>query len=706
MKVIDNVKIEDLKVDEKEKNYEISNFITECSLTEDQIDRLRTEFFNEFEAIGDERNEAQVVEKWKSLQNQYDGVLAESEDRQFNLHRHITKVKCDYVTRAIMQALSDTDTKFSITPRPEFAKVAGYDVCQKQEDWLDYSLDNRIEWLPVKSLVVHSAVLKGTGIQKNIYDIRTIRNKREEKYEGKPEVIIDQASGQPVGMRNQGLEAFIRAHKEEIEENPKDYEGYIKDLTEGKKIRLMVEYDEIVYDDPYPQYVALENFFVRLSAKGYNGLCQARGVFERRSFTYWELKEEEKKGVLKNIDELKYEHKLVNKKPTRGELRQKYEKETFNILEAEFQFDIKGDEKRNDKLLVWFDEKDKIFLGAVYFPWIGLQSQYNPHYIKIKNDGFYQPGIAEDLTDNNIAQDALLSFYLEAQWIANLITPIVKEDSGIYDQMMAKQFRHGMPLVLKKTEDASQVRFFNELLRPVDTNGLVTSLQLLSKDADDTSRVSDLTTGRASEIDPSAPASKTIALLEQSGIGVKDYIQTIAPSWNRDGWMFLQLYGQMSEEERRFQGKTSREEAVTGSDPFGMITREDMVAKTNIQTLVTAFDFDKMNEKRIDLAMFQLLSNEMLVRGDPKRWYEVVRQIVKGWSPKWRSLVDRVLPTPEQVTKEMALATLQGVKQYMDLKVAESQQMGTPMNISADQLVPMVKQLVGAISLPPQKESK
>jgi hypothetical protein len=67
------------------------------------------------------------------------------------------------------------------------------------------------------------------------------------------------------------------------------------------------------------------------------------------------------------------------------------------------------------------------------------------------------------LTDINIAQDAILSFFLEGQYIANLITPIVKEDSGIYDQMMAKEFRHGMPLVLKKTEDPAQIRFFNEM---------------------------------------------------------------------------------------------------------------------------------------------------------------------------------------------------------------------------------------------------
>jgi hypothetical protein len=195
-------------------------------------------------------------------------------------------------------------------------------------------------------------------------------------------------------------------------------------------------------------------------------------------------------------------------------------------------------------------------------------------------------------------------------------------------------------------------------------------------------------------------------LLEQSGVGVKEYIQVLAPSWNRDGWMFLQLYGQMSDAERRYQGRTTREEAVTGSDPFGMITREDMIAKTNIQTQVTAFDFDKLNEKKTDVALMQVLGNDVLVRSNPMAWYQIVKQVVKGWSPKWRSQVDKILPSPEKLNEQMAMMTLQAVKQYLDLKVAESSQLGTQMQVSAEQLMPLVKGLVGSISMPQQEEGK
>jgi hypothetical protein len=131
-----------------------------------------------------------------------------------------------------------------------------------------------------------------------------------------------------------------------------------------------------------------------------------------------------------------------------------------------------------------------------------------------------------------------------------------------------------------------------------------------------------------------------------------------------------------------------------------------MIAKTNIQTQVTAFDFDKLNEKKTDLALMQVLGNDVLVRSNPMAWYQIVKQVVKGWSPKWRSQVDKILPSPEKLNEQMAIMTLQAVKQYLDLKVAESSQLGTQMQVSAEQLMPLVKGLVGSISMPQQEEGK
>jgi len=705
MKVLETVDIEKQKNDNEEKEYRISSFITKVNLSENQIKVLRDEFFGEYDAICKEREEAKLEEKWDSLDAQYKGEIEEDEDRQYNLHKHTTKIKVDAISRSILQAINETDPLFSISPRSEYGKTIGYDVCQKQEDFLDHAIDERIPLKAVKDLVTHSATLKGTGIQKNIYDIRVVRRKKQEIYKGDPKPIYDD-SGVLVGTENKGLDAFMLAHGEDIQENPDKYVGYIKDLQEGKKITLMVEYDSYEYDEPLPKFYNLKDFFVRLKTKGYEGLADSKGVFCRDEFSFWELKREEKRGVLENIDGLKKEYGLDgnNEWTEKGDLDE-YNLKDFKILEAEFYFKVsEGGEE--EKLLVWFEEENKVFLGAVYFPWIGLDTQYNPHYVKIKEEGFYQPGVGEDLTDSNIAENVLLNFYLEAIHTANTVTPILEEGSRTEEQFQNKEWAHGVPLVVDKGR-AGQIRFVNEFMRPVDSMGMISGMQMISRDQDDVSGVSQLTTGRESNLDPTAPASKTIALLNQSGVNVKHYIEKISPSWNRDATMFLQLYAQMNEDGRSYRKGKSRSKAITGEqDLFGSITREEMLAKTNIQSRAMSFDFDKLNQKKEDLALYQILGNEVLVRSDPEQWGFVVRTLVKSWSPKWKNVIDKILPTTQEIQQKKSMLAIQAIDQYMRLIQDQAQTTGQQPQVDFNALQQLINQAVASMSIPQKEGAK
>jgi len=74
-----------------------------------------------------------------------------------------------------------------------------------------------------------------------------------------------------------------------------------------------------------------------------------------------------------------------------------------------------------------------------YFPWEGIECIYNPHHVIEEEDGFYQPGIAEDLTDLNIAEDAFLNFGLEGVWLSNMVTPIAPKNSDIDNQFLGRR---------------------------------------------------------------------------------------------------------------------------------------------------------------------------------------------------------------------------------------------------------------------------
>lgn len=709
MKTINNVEIESQKVEKHDpEQYDMSLFFDKVKLSEEQVDRLREEFFDEFDIIKKERGDANLEKTWKELDNQYEGNMVEDTDRQFNLHKHVTKVKVDSVVRSIMQALFETDPKFSISPLPEFGRSFGWEVCEAQSEYLDYAIDTRIDLRTAKELVTHSATLKGTGIQKNTYDIQQVKRTRVERHKGNPEGAgIDPRTGQPM-VKNDGLEGFVRAHQEEIEENPKKYVGLIKKLSEGKEIQLLVEYDETTYDDPLPKFVDLVDFYTRLNTEGYKGLCESKANYERLHYTWWELKKEGKKNVLENIDELMYEHdeqtvtadgKKKHKKNKSSNKKEDYSSKEWNILEAEIFFS-ETEDGEEERYIAWFEEEDKVFLGMIHYPWIGIGSQFNPHYIKKKKPGFYQDGVGIDLKDNNIAEDAILNFFLEGLWSANTITPITREGSRIEEQFLNKQWGHGDPISFDENDNVQNIRFVNEFMKPMDTRGMMMAMEMLSRQDDDVSGVSGLVTGGESQLDPTAPASKTIALMEQSGMNVKPYIERIVVAWNRDAEMFLQLYGQQSEEGRQYMDRGTRSSKVTGKEPFKMIGREDLIARTNIQSKATAFDFDKMNEKRLLLSLQQVLANEMIWASKPELRWKFLRMLVKAWSPKLKNQVDQILPPLEQLKQEEQQASLQAVDQYVKLKTQEAQVTGQSPEFDIGQLMGVIQQAKAQLAMP------
>src|SRR3990167_5478114 len=127
----DDYKLTETKPEPPKKDsedYDIPKYMEQIELKKDQEERLLMEVKKEFEAIKKEREEKGLEEKWRALDNQYEGVMEEDELRQFNLSRKITKIKCDSVELKIMMAAWKTEQKFSVTARPEFERQGGQGV--------------------------------------------------------------------------------------------------------------------------------------------------------------------------------------------------------------------------------------------------------------------------------------------------------------------------------------------------------------------------------------------------------------------------------------------------------------------------------------------------------------------------------------------------------------------------------------------------
>lgn len=671
----------------------VPQYLDKLTLTEDQKQAIVDDIFAELKAIQEERDDAKLEDKWRALDNQYDGKVTPNEDQQFNLNVNSTKVKVDGVVRLITKAFMRSDPRYSITSRPGEGDGGSVtpEVCDKQSDFLDYKMDMVIPFHDPEALTIHSATLKGTGILNIEHVLERKPRRREEYYEGKMSPIYDR-DGREVGQEARGLKEFLEAYPDAETKYPQ----YVKQLASGRSVCIVVKYDETTYDDPLPRNVDLYDFYVRKNTEGYEGLKSATLIAERRNFTWRELKAMERKGDLENVDSLIPEQNS-NKSPDNNSVKN-YKYATYDLLRCIYMWQ-KEEDSDPEKIVVWLAEKQKIFMGAIRYPYYTIDCPYVPHYIKKKVKGFYQPGIAEDITDNNVAENALMNFMLEGAWIANMVTPIVDENSSILDQFASKTWVHGLPLVKRPNESAPD--FLNRYMKPFSINEMERLLLHLKRNDDDVTGHTSLMTGQESPIDPDAPATKTLALLKQSGINVEDYIYFLLPAFNTIGQILLQMYFQISQTSVSYVKISAM---ASGGDPFGQITRAEMMAKTKIQAQAANFNFDEMNEKRENVALYSIVRQEPLVASNPQAVYFLLKHIIKSWSGKWRKEVDKILPNPEILQQAQTRAALQGVGQYFKAVMAQAQATGQAPAVNPEILVQTVAKLQAALVNPQDPE--
>ena len=671
---------------------DIPEYRTKLSLSEEQKERLTAQFKDEFKVLQDERKALGLEGKWAERDRQYLGELKANKKLAFNLHCHQTKIKEDAIVRALNEAFLDSEPMVDVTPRPEMQRQDGDEVCEKQKEFIDYEMDENIRPQSAFILINHSAVRKYVGIGKIDWKYLKDRRRREEVYEGNLEPMMQDSKpaigqdGQPM-MENVALKEFMNNYPDANERYPQ----ILKQIASGKKVTLIVEYLDVVYNNAKLEYIKLEDFWVANSTKGVSGLKRAHLVVERENYRWQELLEKEENEEFEDIDAM-----------ASGDNK---EYRDYSVYEGTTYFRLKEGDKKETKIKAWFGEvtnkedsskdvKDYVLLGAILYPWFAFDIDYIPFWVTLNDKGFFGncESVVLSMRDSNIAQDAILNMLLDGSFKRNVLTPIVREGSEIEQQFLENRWFDGRPLSVDANyDDVNKGIGFVQYPQHNFTE-LVGIKQMLQKQDSDVSGVTDLMTGRESQSDPRAPATKTIALLNQSGINIKDYIRIYLPSFNEFVGNILGLYYQMSTEGRKFQ-VGNRAKRVSGANPFLMIRRDEMVAKTAIQARASAFAFDKMNEKNENMAALQIIQMNPYLMQNPEVQYEAVKIALESWSPMWKNFAQSKVPSPEEFAKEMQDAAVKAVMMVMQGKQFEAQATGgqpQPPNIA--ELVPAVQQ--------------
>jgi hypothetical protein len=678
MKDIPEIKIEDdysmrPKTPEEKENWndlEIGEFKVKLDLTDDQKKAAEEACFLEFDACVSERVELGLDKKWEGLDKQYDGSLAQIKSVEFAIDVRESKIKVDSIVRAAKEAFFPEDgSVVDVSPRPDTARNDGWAIAEKQQQFLDFAVTEEIRPEIAFSKVFTSVFKKAVGVVKVCWSYRQEIRRREEHWAGKI-VPVGQAPDGSIIMDNEGLRNFLQSYPDA----PKRYPGQVKKLMEGKDVDIIVAYKEQVRNNPQFKYIKIEDFYVRNSCQYNDGLLTEHLIGERQEYSYFDLMRMEESGEFENVDA------LWNESEQPGKGGDEHKTKMYNVMEFTTYKKLKPTDKTETKVKMWFGEEKKCFLGAISYPYYSIDIDYIGFWATYNDKGFYAGGdsVMFDLRDTHIAQDALISLMLQSIYIRNIITPIVKEGSEMEQMFLDHTFKNGDPISVDDLTDDVGKAFSYVQWPATDTNGGLVMLEKLKRIGSDVSRVSDLTTGGDSTLDPSAPAAKTIALLQQSGVGIKDYIKSMLPSFNICAGYLLQMYYQMSTDDRKYRIRTKGKQ-VTGKDIFGDIKRDEMIVKTNIQSRAAAFAFDKAMEKREGLAALQMVqANPYLVR-KPKVLYEATKIFLSNFGGRWKTLSE-TMPTQEEFDQEMMQATMQAVQTLFQQAQQNSKVTGMPVN--------------------------
>ncbi len=646
----------------------IPEYIVDLNLSEDEQKDLTEHVFLEFEALKQQREELKLTEMWEERDRQYDGEVKNNRTLTFNLNVPESKIKTDAIVRAINEAFLDSDPMFDISPRPEEGRNDGFQVAEDQSDFLSFAVQEEIKPETALIKIAKSAVTKFVGIGKLKWAYKREKRRREESYVGKNEPVGVNPDGSVI-LDNEGLKKFLQAYPDGVEKQ----KGIVKKLLEEKTVDLVVEYLDTIDNSPKLEYIKIENFYVNNSTDYWDGLKDTHLIAERQSYSYWDLMKKEEDGEFINVEKLFDTAEEDNRDV--GPSKEYITKE-YDVLEVTTYFKPKGD-KEDIKIKAWFGEKKKVFLGAIMYQYYGFDTDYLPFYVKVNDDGFYggAKSVMFDLKDTNIAENALLNLALHGTLIRNTLTPIVREGSEIESMMLDHQWQAGMPLVVDElTDDVNKAMGFVQWPN-VDMGSSMVLMEKLKRIGSDVSRVSDLTTGGESALDPSAPASKTIALLQQSGIGIKDYLRTFLPSFNNFASMILQLYYQMSNEDKKYK-VIGKAKAVTGDNPFKSFTRDQMIVKTNIESRAAAFAFDKANIKREALAAYQTVMADPYASRQPELQYKALKTLLNTFGDQWKSISDTSLLSPEEFAQQQQQVAVQAIQTLMQAAQKQAETTG------------------------------
>jgi len=424
-----------------------------------------------------------------------------------------------------------------------------------------------------------------------------------------------------------------------------EYRAYIKDLEEDESIEIPVEYEDYKFRGVKVDVIDRRDFIIH---KDIINLDEAKVMGQRIWQGWYDIVGRYEAGEYGEDNggeslELLIDKLGGDKEITKKDKKPEYTTGRYQCIKAIWKYDIDDCKKRQEKLLVSIIKDDKAthLLRCEYYDFWHNRDFFIAFRID-EGDGFDGEGFTEKLWDTNLYANAMHNGRVDAGTIANI--PMFKGMKGSEAQESKLEFAKGIIYWLDNPDAFEQIRIQNP---PI--SDLAIEEQMLERWAELTTGITHSASGRESPTDPTAPATKTLALLQQQDIGIADYIDCLDPSFAELSFQILSLYWQFGFNDE--EGKeTIIRELVGDKYGFNPVSREDLKVKgMEFSLRCSTGGMNELLEEAKFKEIMAILIQQPEFQQDRARFWKLIRELIDKVGLQ---LSSDLIPTAEEMEKQ------------------------------------------------------
>lgn len=632
-------------------------------LTEEQRKEIANLVVDECNRIDGDRSEEMA--NWDLIIDMYN---TKSEPKDFpyknasNIVLPIIAAHCNGIKARVK--------KYTFNQRPLFFaeqyNASETETAKEIERALDFILRD-IDIKDLSDSTVFEAILLGTGIGR-----LSLKQKMVKKYK-KLNFLENPTS----------LEDFYNnLQKEDVQ----------KALAKGSK-RLKTNYVE--YTDVEKkinfEYIALKNFYID---KYVTDVEDARF----HGHKYW-LRWNEIVSMVNTADWQDTEKLLGDRDPV--EDKEMIWKEDFEFISGILYYDV-DDDGFEEKIIVNVGRRDRVLVDAIFCPYEHGQSFYHIFRIHKKPGYFYGLGVGEKLLEINDASNTLFNQSIDSTTVRTAPT-FAARTGGTFDPT-AEEWYPGKVFWLKDPK--------NDLIPyyvPGSAAESINMTMFLQRSSEQLTGFSSYMTGRESPTDPTAPASKTMALLAEANINIAEYLDNLSATWNKIAVQIAGKDGLIQQYWEEFKYISEDEKG----EYDGTLTKEMFQASNKFTIQATGYAVNKSLERQEISEMYKIMRNDPMVQRNPKAVVYLMDLFIRSYGIEWEKHSWKLLPTLAQLEEQIPQENAQVMEEFVNsLKAggATDQQIAqmvarktAEMNNKTPQVNPVMQSMVGTGVVPERR---